>query len=129
MRKGGQRPPLRDLCVFILAFLIYLCLNRSARKMPDCKRYAFLSYFPCLSPFLSLRSVSCFIINSTLHTPNSTLSIVGSAHTRTLFLKSVAKTFVFFLIYLCASLGNAISALFLSLSRISLTVRLISRQY
>ncbi len=28
---------------------ISLCINNSARKMPDCKRFAFLSYFPSLS--------------------------------------------------------------------------------
>ena len=44
-------------CIFRLMFVIFLRVNRTARKMPDCKRFAFLSYFPCLPFLLSLRSV------------------------------------------------------------------------
>ena len=104
--------------------------------MSDCKRLAFLSYFPCLSSFLSLRFFQyllyltlCKTIGCQSPTTNATrskmlrilvnfdslvflyrfalffrfllllhFSLVGSAHTRTLFVKSVAKTFVFYAI-------------------------------
>ena len=48
---NGSIYSLGSNCLFKTVFSVcfYLCANRSARKMSDCKRYAFLSYFPCLS--------------------------------------------------------------------------------
>ncbi len=41
------KPKTFVFCYFMSC--ISLCINNSARKMPDCKRFAFLSYFPSLS--------------------------------------------------------------------------------
>ncbi len=107
----------RPFCFAFCIFFFVLAIRKI--KCPVCEHSAFLRILFCflfvllllflsvlnltsceqvgyLGQLRSLRSVSCFIINSTLGTPNSKLSIVGSAHTRSLFVKSETKTFVFF---------------------------------
>ena len=50
--------------MFFFAFDILLRAFDSARKMPVCKCFAFLTYFILLSSFLSLRSVLSFLVSA-----------------------------------------------------------------
>ena len=79
---GDRRSPLRDL------FRISHCEINPQNKMPVCERFAFLTYFILLSSFY-IASLCFSLCISVLR-----FFLVGSAHTRTLFVKSVAKTFV-----------------------------------
>ncbi len=114
-----------SFCVLAFAFDIYLGVKKSAQRMSVCECFAFLTYSLSLSFCLfgiylcanrsavkaqprTLRILVNFDSLSTFYVGTSCLcfslflfvlrfSLVGSAHTRTLFVKSVAKTFVFLL--------------------------------
>ena len=78
------------LCFLLSVFFISPCASNPQNKMLVCKCFAFLMYFILLSLFYVGLCALFFLFRFVLR-----FSLVGSAHTRTLFEKSVAKTFVF----------------------------------